>query len=154
MPAQNVSNFRAKAVLSVAGMAKEIHMSRSQFYSYVRRGFFPQPLFTLATKRPFYPADMQQEIMTTRQTGLTPEGQYILFYDRAERGTAPSSRQPVRRDAGSEWVSRLGELGLVKVTAEQVSKAMVVCFPSGTTGMDDGTVLRTLYRHLRCSIAG
>ena len=154
MPVQIVPNLRLKAAVTVAAMAKALNMSRSQFYAYVRRGIFAMPVYSLTTRRPFYTAEMQQEILTTRQTGLTPTGEYVLFYERTApvTRTAPSNRPALRRDASADLVARLGELGIT-VSPDQVQQALTVCFPSGTAGQDEGAVLRTLNRHLRRSIA-
>jgi predicted DNA-binding transcriptional regulator AlpA len=149
MPAQNPSSFRPQAAVSVTRMARLISMSRSRFYSYVKLDVFPQPIYCLTTKRPFYNAEMQEEIITTRRTGMTPEGRYVLFYEATPKsGTSTPPERSQERTRNAELVQGLKGLGL-NVTATQVSEALTVTFPSGTDNVDEAVVLRSVYRHLR-----
>jgi predicted DNA-binding transcriptional regulator AlpA len=149
MSAQNPSPFRPQAAVSVTRMAKLISMSRSRFYAYIRQGVFPEPIYSLTTRRPFYTAEMQEEIVTTRRTGLTPEGRYVLFYEASPKsGTSTPPERSLERTRNAELVQGLKGLGL-NVTAAQVSEALAVTFPSGTDNVDEAVVLRTVYRHLR-----
>src|SRR5947207_1020675 len=81
-----------RAVVSVTMMAETVGLSRSRFYDYVRRGVFPCPLYSLATKRPFYTAEAQQVIHEVRQTGIGANGEFVLFYERSVGGAPQKVR--------------------------------------------------------------
>ena len=155
MPVPVPSSFRMKAAVSVTDMAKAVGLSRSRFYDYVRRGVFPTPLYSLTTKRPYYNEEMQDQILTTRQRGVTTAGEYVLFYER--RTTAPTpallARRP-SRPSHAHLLDELRSLGLVNVTATQVEAAVATLYSSGVSGVDEATVLRAVYRHLRRQNAG
>ena len=150
MSNQNLPQFSPKAVVSVTEMARRCGLSRSRFYDYVRRGVFPYPLYSLATRRPFYTDDLQEEILRTKQSGLTPTGEYVLFYERRATTLSPTgSPRLARRSPAADLVEGLRALGLDKVTIPQIDAAILSVFPNGTVGVDESTVLRTVYRHLR-----
>lgn len=126
-----------------------LSLSRARFYDLVERGVFLSPVYSLANRRPLYTADMQQANLTARQTGVGCNGEFVIFYERLPNTpAAPARRRPARPDHGG-LVESLKSLGLAGVTAAQVDEAVAVLFPGGTTGVDEDTVLRTIYRHLR-----
>jgi hypothetical protein len=146
---------RLRAAITVTAMAKAVGMSRTQFYARVRRGVFPPPLFTVATKKPFYPVELQQEILTTRATGLTPSGEFVLFYERLGPCTAPTGRsKSIGSDMPATVASRLSDLGMPSVPREAVRAAIAACYPAGTGGVDEALVVRAVYRHLRRAGSG
>lgn len=152
MPAQHPCSFRVKAAISVTAMAKAVGLSRSRFYDYVKRGVFPWPVYSLTTRRPFYTADMQEDIIEARQTGIGCNGEFVLFYERRPHSAVP--QQATGRIAHAGLLEQLKSLGLTAVTQTQVDEAIASAFPNGTASADEPTVLRTVYRHLRRSIGG
>ena len=152
MSAPNPYPFRPQAV-SVTAMAKAVGLSRSQFYTYINRGVFPWPLYSLATKRPFYTTEMQDDIIESRQTGVGCNGQFVLFYERRSTGTAAPPPSP-RRASHTALIDGLKSLGLTNVTHAQVEAALAAAFPEGVGGQDDTVVLRAVYRQIRRSIGG
>lgn len=152
MPAQNISSFRLRAAVSVTAMAKAVGLSRSRFYDYVKRGVFPWPVYSLATRRPFYTADMQQDIIEARQTGIGCNGEFVVFYER--RLPPAMHQQATRCTAHPGLIEQIKSLGLAAVTQPQVDEAITLLYPNGTSAVNEDTVLRTVYRHLRRSIAG
>ena len=155
MPAAQTQSVPVRAVVSVAGMARMLGMSRSQFYAHLKRGVFPKPDVSATTHRPYYTAEIQEAIFTARQTGIGCNGEFVVFYERSlTPRTAPDSL-PARNGIGdpalryvNDLVTRLGEVGLI-ATAEQVRQAMATCFPGGTAGQDEAAVLRAVNRYLR-----
>lgn len=139
-----------KAAVSVSEMAKLVGMSRARFYDLVQQGVFLYPVYSLANRRPFYTAEMQQENLTARRTGIGCDGRFVVFYERtpAGRPSSPAPRRTPRQDRGG-LVEALKGLGLSNVTASQVEEAVATTFPSGTGGVEEAVVLRTVYRHLR-----
>ena len=152
MGEHNLTGFRPQAV-SVTAMAKAVGLCRSQFYAYVRRGVFPWPLYSLATRRPFYTSDMQEDILEARRSGIGCNGEYVLYYERHAVGPAapPAS---ARRTSHAALIEGLKELGLPNVTHAQVEFALATAFPEGTGGQDETAVLRAVYRQIRRSIGG
>ena len=147
MGASNMPPFRSRAAVSVTAMAKAVGLSRSRFYDYVKRGVFPWPLYSLATRRPFFTAEVQQEIVEVRQTGIGCNGEYVLFYEKRPAGAG--IQPPSRRAPAAGLVDGLKSLGLPNVTQAQVAAAIAAMYPNGTDGMDEAVVLRAVYRHLR-----
>jgi len=153
MSAQQPSSFRRKAAVSVVEMCRMVALSKTSFYSHVKKGVFPWPLYSVTNRRPFYTSDMQEEILTTRQTGLTPAGAYVLFYERREPKLAPT-KTPSRRTASKEVMEGLKSLGMTNVTPQQVEEAIAACFPDPGLHIEDTVLLRSVYRQLRRSGLG
>ena len=150
MTVQSPSNLRLKAAISVSEMARMVNLSRARFYDLVRTGVFLAPVYSLSNRRPFFTAEMQENNVVARQTGIGVNGEYILFYER--QSAMPSSPSAPRRPARQErhdLIEALKNLGLSNVTASQIDEAMAVTFPNGTAGADEVTVVRSIYRHLR-----
>ena len=141
-------HLRPKAAVSVTTMARTVSMSRSRFYDYIKRGVFPWPLYSLATRRPFFSGGMQSEILAVRQTGIGANGEFVLFYERREdvHEVKPQSN---RRRSTENHLESLRSLGLTTITQAQVEAEMAKLFPGGITGIEGAAVIRTLYRHLR-----
>jgi hypothetical protein len=138
-----------KAVVSVAQMCRLFcpPMSRSQFYWHVKRGTFHAPLYLDSNKRPYFTASMVEDNLRARETGIGVNGAFVLFYERLPTSTAPEPKKTKARH--STLLEGLRNLGFSAVTTEQIDAALAVCFPSGTTGQDEATVLRSIFRHLK-----
>jgi len=156
MPVPTISIARLKAAVTVTAMARSVRLSRSRFYDYIRRGVFPQPSYSVTTKRPYYTADAQQEILDVRQTNIGCNDEFVIFYERSQNDAVASiSRRP--RTAPTSGISTanllagLAAIGLTGLTPEQIEQAMVRCYPNGSSEHDEAAVLRTLNRHLRCA---
>lgn len=143
-----------RAAISVAQMCKLIGMSRSQFHSHVRRGTFHPPLYLIENKRPFYTASMAEENLTTRQTGIGVNGQFVLFYERRLPGQTKPRQGDRAKPGHAKLLGSLRSLGLETVSPEQVQAALSAFFPSGTNGHDETEVLRAVFRHMKRSEAG
>lgn len=152
MAGQNQFNLRPQAV-SVSAMARMVGLSRASWYAYIKRGVFLAPIYSTGNKRPLYTADMIQQNLEARQTGIGCNGEYILFYEKHSHAT-PSPVRPARRNCHRELLDGLKSLGLDDVTPGQVEEALAVTFPNGPGTADESTVLRAIYRHLRRSGRG
>lgn len=153
MIARSMTSKRLKAIVSVTEMARMVELSRSRFYQLVERGVFLWPLYSLATQRPFYSADMQEQNLSVRETGIGANGEYILFYERRPDGES-QTRRPVAAKADSDLLDGLRSLGMADITQRQVDAAMRAIYPQGTAEADSSEVLRTIFRHLRRQKAG
>ena len=69
-------------MVSVAGMARLVGLSRQRFHQLMREGVFPPPIYDAATKRPHYTEDMQQICMNVREKNVGVNGRVVLFYVR------------------------------------------------------------------------
>lgn len=139
-----------RAAVSISAMARTVGLSRSRFYDHVRCGVFPQPVYCLVTRRPMFLAEMQEDIMQVRQSGIGVNGQYVLFYDRRpSESPVTKARKPARPNVGTELLEGLRSLGLATVTSAQVEAAVSSTYPDGTGETDRAIVLRTIFRHLR-----
>ena len=147
-------NARVKAAVSVSEMAKMVGLSRARFYELIERGVFTRPVHALTTKRPFFTAELQQVNLEVRQSQQGLNGEFVLFYQRQEQGRARRavrrSRQSSRHGEHADLIHGLRSLG-IDPTAAEVAQAIESCFPGGTNGTDQSTVLRDVFRHLRCS---
>jgi predicted DNA-binding transcriptional regulator AlpA len=141
-----------KAVVSVAQMCRLLKMSRSQFYWHIKRGTFHAPLYLASNKRPYFTAAMVEDNQRARETGVGVNGEYVIFYECRPNEVKALERKP--KANRTHLVDGLKRLGLPAVTVEQVEAALAECYPTGTVGHDEITVLRTLLKHLKRTGAG
>lgn len=142
-----------RAAVSVSQMAKMLGLSRGRFYELIAKNVFLAPIYSISTKRPFFTREMQETNLRVRVEQIGVNGEFVLFQ---ERRPAPQSETPVRTPRRREgraaaFVPGLKSLGLENVEAAAVERALAACYPSGTDGQDDGTILRTIFRHIRRS---
>jgi hypothetical protein len=143
--------IQTKAVVSVAEMARMCGLSRARFYQLVEGGVFPPPLYRIDTKRPFFNQAMQEICLEVRRRNCGINGRPVLFY--APRlGTPmpkPKTTPPKNSHKHADLIEGLRALGLTFVNSTQVEAAIATCFPNGKSGVDDETVLRTVFLHLK-----
>jgi len=142
-----------RAAVSVSQMARMLSLSRGRFYELVAKGVFLPPVYVTGTKRPYFTREMQEANLKVRQDQIGINGQFVLFQERRPVPQAEASaRSPRRREArAAGFVQGLKSLGIENVDAAAVEQALAACYPQGTDGQDDTTVLRTVFRHLRRS---
>jgi hypothetical protein len=81
-------------------------------------------------------------------------GKAVLFYSRRLSST-PRNPKPSKPTLKAErgdvaaLVDGLNSLGLTTATAAQVKRVIEELFPQGTSGMDQGEVLRAVFLHVR-----
>ena len=147
MAVQMKSETSPKAALSVSAMCRRLAMSRSQFYWHVKRGTFHSPLHMTSNNRPYFTAAMVDDNLNVRETCIAVNGEYVIFYERQTTERKTSEKKGTRDH--SPLIDGLKSLGLNAVTREQIESALADCFPSGTSGQDEGAVLRAVFRHLK-----
>lgn len=133
-----------KAAMSVSGLCRILKISRSQFYFHIKRGTFHAPLRLASNQRPYFTASMVEDILKARETGVGVNGEFVLFYDRQPKAEVKDAKPD-----HTGLLEGLAALGLNSVTTAQVEAALTTCFPKGTTGQEEATVLRTVFRHLK-----
>lgn len=149
MSVKGSTGVRWKAAVSVSEMATMCSLSRARFYDLIERGVFLQPVYSLATRRPFYTSEMQEQNLTARQAGIGCNGEFVLFYERRQGDAAkPASRTAAAAGRPAGLMEALRSLGL-SVTTAQVEEAVRSCFPNGTGDVPEADVLRAVNRRLR-----
>ncbi len=146
-----------KAVVSVAEMARMIGLSRQRLYQ-LMGGAFPWPLYDIATKRPFYPEELQQVCLEVRRRNCGIDGKPVLFYATGHRKQQQKPRQKTKRPAQKKEfggiIDGLTALGLSAVSNDQVATAIKELFPSGIADHDQAEVLRAVFLHLKRQNSG
>lgn len=138
-----------KAAISVAEMCRMLEISRSQYHWHVERGTFHPPLYLVRNRRPYFTAEMAQENLDAKESGIGVNGDYVIFY--AKRSPSSADNPRGTKHNHTKLIASLKSLGLEKVTTERVEAAIATCFPQGTSGQEDSHVLRTIFRHLKRS---
>ena len=144
---------RLPTMVSVAGMARMVGLSRQRFHQLMREGVFPPPVYDAATKRPYYTEDMQQVCVTVREKNIGINGRVVLFYSRRsdirlEKTHKRRSTSHTTRLKHQELIDGLKGLGLSNASDEAVATAMQELYPKGTANVNETEVLRTIFVHL------
>jgi hypothetical protein len=115
---------------------------------------FPPPLYTEATKRPFYDEKLQSVCLDVRRRNCGIDGKPVLFYSRRPLDAPVPKRKPRTAAAASDdqhadLLDALKGLGAANVTAAQVAEAVKELYPNGASDVPQGEVLRAVFLHLR-----
>jgi len=143
---------RLPAVVSVAGMARLVGLSRQHFHQLMRQGVFPPPVYDTATHRPHYTEDMQRVCMAVKEQNIGINGRAVLFY--AHRRPVSGKihmRGSASHTNGSKHdglIEGLKGLGLSSVNEQTVAVAVRELYPNGTAAVEEAEVLRTVFVHL------
>ena len=146
MSSKRTERENLKAVCSVSEMAQLLGFSRSRFYQLLQKqNVFPQPLYDIATKRPFYPQHLQERCLHIRNTGIGDNHQQILFYRRRKK------HSPARTVAGNDrydvLISVFRQLR-IPITPKQLKAALKELYPEGLPQRnDDNSVIQNLISH-------
>jgi hypothetical protein len=148
------NNLPLREAVTVAEMARMLGMSRARFYQLQRDGVFPLPVFALTTKRPAYTAEQQQICLDVRRRNCGVNGVPICFYASRSQSkphkptTARRASSPRSPEKHADLLAALEGLGL-SANAQQVSESIRSIFPSGTAGVDEGSIIRGVFQHIR-----
>ena len=141
-----------KAAISIKSQSALVGLSRQRFMQLVKAGVFPAPLYDVASKRPYYPEELQAECLLVRKRNLGINGKVVMFYSRRPTGTTtPKARKQQGKPTGSypDVLDGLKALGLVAVTSKQVAEVVGQLFPQGTAAVEPGEVIRSVFIHIR-----
>jgi hypothetical protein len=154
---EHIQNAELKAVVSVTEMARMLGLSRSRLYQLVKEGVLPKSAYDERSGRPVYTEEQQKICLEVRRRNLGVNGQPVLFYSRRIANAAPVPRTQSRRrkpapEAGpyAELVDALRSLGLV-TTVAQAHSSVAALYPDGHEGVEEGVLIRSVFRHLRQS---
>lgn len=143
---------RTKAVVTVAEMARMCGLSRARFYQLTKEGVFPMPLYRIDNRRPLYTDEMQEVCLEVRRRNCGINGKPVMFY--ARRVETPTVAKTKKRSTTKsskhvELIEGLQSLGLTNAKGSDVDAALKQCFPNGHDGVDEGTILRSIFLHLK-----
>lgn len=154
MTTTNQIPVETKAAVSCSEMARMCGLSRQRF-AQLQGTTFPWPLYDVATRRPFYPEDLQKVCLEVRRRNWGIDGRPVLFYaPRVTTPSAPTTRKPRKvamkknKDIAA-LLDGLNGLGLTTATAAEVESVTRELYPQGTAGIDQGEVLRAVFLHIR-----
>ena len=137
-----------KPIISITELVQTLQLSRARFYQLVKSGFFPKPLIDSRSKRPYYDIVLQGQILDSRSTGIGIDGSLMLFYSSRKLETVPVIKKKKVDPLVKELAETLESMGL-DTTVEQVQQGLIELYPDGTDGIEQGVVIRDLFRHLR-----
>ena len=146
MSSKRTEHKNSKAVCSVSEMAQLLGFSRSRFYQLLQKqNVFPQPLYDIATKRPFYPQHLQERCLQIRNTGVGDNHQQILFYGRRKKG--PPAGTVAGNDRYDVLISAFRQQR-IPITLKQLKAALKELYPEGLPKrIDDNSVIQNLISH-------
>jgi hypothetical protein len=155
-------SVQIKAAVSVSEMARMVGLSRARFYQLIGTAF-PHPVYSVATRRPFFDQKLQEECLAARRLNRgAVDGRPILFYARRplsaekcrtpRRGSVrPIAAPTVAAPRYASLVEGLKGLGLASVTNAQVGAALQQLYPQGTAAVAEADLLRAVFVRLMAS---
>jgi hypothetical protein len=139
----NNPEFLLSSNSSIRQMANRLWLSRERFYKLRKAGIFPPPVYDIATKRPFYPPDLELKCLLIRESGIGFNGQPTLFY-KPLKGCKSLDHSSSYID---QYVQILRVMGF-QANAKKVRTAVSVICPKGLDEKLDGIVIRDLARYI------
>jgi hypothetical protein len=143
-----------QTVVSVAGMARMVGLSRQRFHQLMKQGVFPPPVYDVQTRRPHYTEELQAICLAVKEKNVGINGRVVLFYARRP-GIAPKkqistgrSTSPARPLKHNGLIIGLKGLGLATVTEQQIEAALEELYSAGTTDVGEAELLRAVFVHL------
>jgi hypothetical protein len=151
MTGRKVSDKHFKPVCSISYLCQYIvGLSRAQFYNLQREKVFPTAQTDTKTGRKYFTLEQQKECYAIRISGISNTGEFYLFYaPRTSFNPSPQKKPTSKIDPKTnELVDTLNNMGL-DVNAEQVYGALKSIYPEGYDKIEDGLLVRQLYRFLK-----
>jgi hypothetical protein len=144
---KDCSMSEIKSAVTISEMARMCALSRSRFCQLIGSAF-PYPLYSVATRRPFFNEEMQKVCLEVRRRNCGIDGKPILFYSRrldlpTPRRQAASPRKTIAKH--TNLIAGLAGLGLSGITESQVEAEYKKLYPKGANGVDEATQLRCLF---------
>jgi len=152
MVERKVSNKNFKPVCSISYLCKNIvGLSRAQFYNLQRDKIFPPAQTDEKSGRKYFTLEQQKECYNIRTSGIAHSGDFYLFYDprSSSQSSSPQKKTAPKANAKTiELIDTLSQMGL-EVKAEQVSEALKTIYPEGYENIEEGLLIRNLFRVLK-----
>ena len=140
----------SKPIVSIKEICEMVGLSRARFYQLLDSGFFPKPKYDERSKRPYFDATLQKQILESRNSGIGADGSYLLFYSPRKKESPKSKSKTVKKSFSihQEFAETLESMGL-ECSEKDVSAALSELYPDGIEGQDQGLVVRELYRYFK-----
>jgi len=145
----------SKAAVTISEMARMVRLSRARFYQLIGTAF-PWPVYSVATKRPFFDEHLQQVCLEVRRRCFGVDGKPVLFYSRQLSLSPRPKRRPVTKPKAAppdddllDVLEGVRALGLSMTTYAQVEAAMKSAFPKGAREVSSGEVIRAVFLALQ-----
>ena len=105
----------------------------------------------LETRRPFFTQQMQETCLEVRRRNCGINGRPVLFYSRRLGTPMPIPKTTPQKNSHkyADLIEGLRALGLTTVKCSDVEAAIQKNFPNGKSGIDDETILRAVFLHLK-----
>jgi hypothetical protein len=139
----NRQESETKMVVSVSEMARMVGLSRQRFHQLMQVGVFPHP--QRQDGRPFYDEPTQRQCLEVRRRNCGVNGQVVLFYARRHATPIKPKKVSPAPSPHADMLDGLRALGLASVSAVDVGAAVKTLYPQGTTGMDEGEVIKAVF---------
>ena len=141
------TNTDHKSICTVTELARKLGLSRARFYQLQKTSVFPMPVYCLYTKRPFYPADLQDKCHEIRKTGIGHNGHPIIFY--SKRNVAATKPNSCSEEKYRELSDALKQMGL-KISPAKAEKAFMALYPDNWKKLNiDGEVIAGVFRYFQ-----
>jgi hypothetical protein len=146
MSDKKMSNL--KPVISIVEACKLVNLSRARFYQLLEQGIFPQPLYHIRTKRPYYDTDLQKKLLEIRDTCVGDNGDLVLFYSPRKTKSTSTPKKKKVDPMIKELAEILNSMGL-ETTTNRVKQGLAEIYPDGIGSVDQGVVIRELFRSIK-----
>jgi hypothetical protein len=143
-------SVEVKTAVTVSEMARMVGLSRARFYQLIGTAF-PFPVYSVSTRRPYFDEDLQKVCLEVRRRNCGIDGNPVLFYSRRLNLPLPKKQIRTGRSTSPKTTKHknlivgLAGLGLNGITEQQVEAALQKLYPQGGGGVDEATLLRTLF---------
>ena len=145
MNSKKTGRENLKPTCSLSEMAESLGLSRSRFHQLRQKNVFPQPLYDIVTKRPFYNQQLQDRCLQIRDTGIGINNQQILFYRRRKK-RPPASPDTVPQ--GYKVLVRVFDKLKIKTTPKELKAVLKELYPESLPArIDDNSVIQNLISH-------
>ena len=142
-------------VVSIQQLCSLLSISRSRYYQLVNAGYLAPPVYSTDTKRAYFTRELAEKNLSVVKNNVGLNGKVCLFYHTRRRtGKMPTSpvkspNQVPSKKADStcqELTEQLSLLGLKNLKSAQVEMVISKLYPEGIQNLDEGEVLKTVYR--------
>ena len=155
----DIENNNLPDYISMVQMAKYLNLSRSRFYQLIDEEIFLKPVYLLANKRPIYTREMAIHNLNAKKNNVGVNGKIIMFYASRNKAINPINRDNIEKEITqnnktenkySDLIDDLENLGLEGICDTQIESAIKEIFPDGTENIDEGEILTSVFRHIKC----
>ena len=132
--------------VSVADMARMIHLSRSRFYQLMGTAF-PLPKRD-GFGRPFFDRQQQEQILEARRKNVGLDGKPILFRSPRSAQGLTRKKKPTPTQEHKDILVAVRELGVEQANSKHISHALAHLFPDGQLPPDRRDLIRQVFLFL------